>query len=92
MRRCVELATLRRRELENLLLAEQGGLARILEVVRIGTAPQWKVRREVEQIVEEAVGRLQFLAACVRGVEADQARVRADRNVVRRGDRREIET
>jgi hypothetical protein len=85
MTRYVELAALSRRELENLLLAEQGGLARILQVVHTCTEPPWNVRREVERIVEGAVDRRPFLAAHLRGVEADQARLQADRNAVRWG-------
>jgi hypothetical protein len=85
MTRYVELAALRRRELENLLLTEHGALARILEVVRTCTEPQWKVRREAERIVEEAVDRRPFRVAYARGVEADHARIRAERYAVRWG-------
>ena len=63
MTRYVDLAGLSRRELENLLLTEHGALARILAAVRSCTEPQWKVRREVERIIEEAVDRRPFVVA-----------------------------
>ena len=83
MTRYVDLASLSRRELENLLLTEHGALARILAVVRCDAEPQWKVRREVERIVEEALDRRPFVVACTRGTEADLGRIRASRNAVR---------
>ena len=83
MTRYVDLAALSRRELENLLLTEHGALSRILAAVRDWTEPQWKVRREVERIVEEAVDRRPFVVAYTRGSEADLGRIRASRNAVR---------
>ena len=83
MTRTVSLASLSRRELENLLLTEHGALARILHAVRSWTEPQWKVRREVERIVEEALDRRPFAAAYTRGLEIDLGRIRACRNAVR---------
>jgi len=81
--RYLDLAALSRRELENLLLTEHGALARILTAVRSCTQPQWKVRREVERIVEEAVDRRPFVVAYERGTTADHGRVQACRNAVR---------
>ena len=81
----VELAAPGRREVENLPLTEHGALARIPEVVRICTESPWKVRREVERVVEGAVDWRPFLVASVRGADADRARIRADRHAVRRG-------
>jgi hypothetical protein len=81
--RHLALASLTRRELENLLLTEHGALARVLEVVRENTRPDWKVRREVERIVDEAVDRRPFVVAFARGAEADLGRIRATRNAVR---------
>ena len=83
MTRYVDLAALSRRELENLLLTEHGALARVLTAVRSSTEPQWKVRREVERIIEEAVDRRPFVVAYTRGAEADLGRIRASRNAVR---------
>jgi hypothetical protein len=83
MTRYVDLAVLSRRELENLLLTEHGALVRILEAIRTCTEPQWKVRREVERIVEEAVDRRPFVAAYARGIDADRGRIRVQRNAVR---------
>ena len=83
MTRYVVLAALSRRELENLLLTEHGALARVLAAVRSSTEPQWKVRREVERIIEEAVDRRPFVVAYTRGAEADVDRLRASRNAVR---------
>jgi hypothetical protein len=83
MTRRVELAALTRRELENLLLTEHGALSRVLEAVRENTKPEWKVRREVERIVDEAVDRRPFVVAYARGVEASFDRIRASRNAVR---------
>jgi trehalose-6-phosphatase len=81
--RYVDLAALSRRELENLLLTEHGALARILTAVRSCTEPEWKVRREVERIIEEAVDRRPFGVAYERGAAADLVHVRACRNSVR---------
>ena len=83
MTRYVDLAALTRRELENLLLTEHGALARILAVVRSCTEPQWRVRREVERIVEEAVDRRPFVVAYERGTAADLGRIQSCRNAVR---------
>ncbi len=80
MTRYVDLATLSRRELENLLLTEHGALSRVLGAVRTCTEPDWKVRREVERIVEDATDRRPFVVAYVRGAEADLRRIRAGRN------------
>jgi hypothetical protein len=81
--RFVSLAALSRRELENLLLTEHGALARILAAVRSCTEPQWKVRREVERIIEEAVDRRPFAVAYERGTAADLSHIQASRNAVR---------
>ena len=83
MTRYADLAALSRRELENLLLTEHGALSRVLEAVRSWTEPQWKVRREVERIVEEAVDRRPFVVAYERGTAADLGRIQACRNAVR---------
>ena len=83
MTRYAVLAALSRRELENLLLTEHGALARILAAVRSCTEPQWKVRREVEHIVEEAVDRRPFVVAYERGRAADLGHIQASRNAVR---------
>ena len=83
MTRYVDLAALSRRELENLLLTELGALSRVLAAVRNCTEPQWKVRREVERIIEEAVDRRPFVVAYARGSEAYLDRVRASRNAIR---------
>jgi hypothetical protein len=83
MTRYVDLAVLSRCELENLLLTEHGALVRILEAIRTCTEPQWKVRREVERIVEGAVDRRPFVAAYARGIDADRGRTRVQRNAVR---------
>jgi hypothetical protein len=83
MTRHVELAALTRRELENLLLTEHGALSRVLEVVRENTRPEWKVRREVERIIEDAVDRRPFVVAYTRGTQVDLGRIRARRNAVR---------
>ena len=83
MTRYVNLTSLSRRELENLLLTEHGALARILDAVRSWTGPQWKVRREVERNVEEALDRRPFAVAYARGLEEDLGRIRACRFVVR---------
>lgn len=91
MTRYVDLAVLSRRELENLLLTEHGALVRILKAIRTCTEPQWKVRREVERIVEEAVDRRPFIVAYGRGVDVDRARFRNHRTAVRWGRWGEIE-
>jgi len=83
MTRHVELYALTRRELENLLLTEHGALSRVLEAVRANTRPEWKVRREVEQIVGEAVDRRPFVVAYTRGLTADLRRISASRNAIR---------
>ena len=83
MSRTVSLASLSRRELENLLLTEHGALARILDAVRNWIEPQRKVRREVERIVEEVLDRRPFVVAYSRGLEEDLGRRRASRNAVR---------
>jgi len=83
MTRHVELAALTRRELENLLLTEHGALSRVLEAVRENTRPEWKVRREVERIIEDAVDRRPFVVAYTRGTQADLGRIRDCRNAVR---------
>jgi hypothetical protein len=81
--RFVDLALLSRRELENLLLTEHGALSRVLAAVRSYTELQWKVRREVERIIEEAVDRRPFVVAYTRGSETNLGRIRASRNAVR---------
>ena len=83
MTRYVDLAALSRRELENLLLTEHGALTRVLAAVRNSTEPQWRVRREVERIIDEAIDRRPFVVAYTRGTEADLGRIRACRNAVR---------
>jgi len=83
MTRHVELAALTRRELENLLLTEHGALSRVLEAVRENTRPEWKVRREVERIIEDAADRRPFVVAYTRGTQVDLGRIRARRNTVR---------
>jgi len=83
MTRRVELAALTRGELENLLLTEHSALSRVLEAVRKNTRPEWKVRREIERIVDEAVDRRPFVVAYTRGAEATPGQIRASRNVVR---------
>ena len=83
MTRHVELASLTRRELENLLLTEHRALTRILGAVRENTRPDWKVRREVERVIDEAVDRRPFVVAYARGAEADLGRARATRNARR---------
>lgn len=83
MTRYVNLASFSRRELENLLLTEHGALARVLDAVRSWTEPQWKVRREVERIIEDALDRRPFAVAYVRGLEEDLDRIRACRNATR---------
>jgi trehalose-6-phosphatase len=80
MSRYVELSSLSRRELENLLLTEHGALARVLEAVRSTTEPNWKVRREVERIIEEAVDRRPFVVAYARGSAVELSRTHARRN------------
>jgi hypothetical protein len=79
----VNLSSLTRRELENLLLAEHGALTRVLVAVRSATEPTWKVRREVERIIGEAVDRRPFVVAYARAAESDGARVRTARNADR---------
>lgn len=91
MTRYVDLAALSRRELENLLLTEHGALARVLEAVRSCTEPQWKVRREVERIIEGAVDRRPFVVAYTRGSEAELGRARANRNAAQWGRWKEAE-
>ena len=83
MSRYVDLAALSRRELENLLLTEHAALARIVAAIRSFTEPRWKVRREVERIIEEAVDRRPFVVAYERGTAADLDRIQACRNAVR---------
>jgi trehalose-6-phosphatase len=83
MTRYVDMSALSRRELENLLLTEHGALARVLATVRNCTQPQWKVRREVERIIEEAVDRRPFVVAYERGTAADLGHIQACRNAVR---------
>ena len=83
MTRYVNLASLSRRELENLLLTEHGALTRLLDAVRNWTEPKWKVRREVESVVEGALDRRPFTVAYARGLEQDLGRIRACRNAVR---------
>jgi hypothetical protein len=85
MTRCVCLAALSRRELENLLLTEHAALSSVLTAVRANTEVRWKVRREVERIVEETVDRRPFVVAYVRGAEADLERQRSDRNAAQWG-------
>lgn len=89
MTRQVEPAGLSRRELENLLLTEYGALSGILRAVRDFTDPQWKVRREVERIVEEAVDRRPFIVAYVRAAEVDRTPRHTARNAARWGKWRE---
>ncbi len=92
MTRYVDLAVLSRRELENLLLTEHGALVRILEAIRTCTEPRWRVRREVERIVEEAVDRRPFVVAYARGIDDDRGRFRVHRNAARWDRWGEIET
>ena len=83
MTRHVLHAALTRRELENLLLTEHGALTRVLEAVRDNTRPEWKVRREVERIIDQAVDRRPFVVAYTRGAETEIGHLRASRNAVR---------
>jgi hypothetical protein len=83
MSRRVELSSLSRRELENLMLTEHGALTRVLEAVRSTTEPNWKVRREVERIVEETVDRRPFVVAYERGAQTEAERRLAARNSAR---------
>ena len=83
MTRHVLLAALSRRELENLLLTEHSALTRVLEAVRDNTRPEWKVRREVERIIDQAVDRRPFVVAYTRGAEMELGRLRASQNAVR---------
>jgi len=77
----VSLAALNRQELENLLLTEHAALSAVLEAVRSHTETRWKVRREVERIIQEAVDRRPFVVAYTRGAEADLERHRVNRNM-----------
>ncbi len=83
MTRYVNLASLSRRELENLLLTEHCVLARVLDAVRSWTDPNWKARIEVERIIGDAVDRRPFSVAYTRGLEEDLDRIRAWRNAIR---------
>jgi len=76
----LKLADLNRRELENLLLTEHGLLRRILDVIREGTKPEWKVRRDIEQLLEDAYDKRPFRVALVRGMVTSRERDRAYRN------------
>jgi hypothetical protein len=79
----VELSMLNRRELENLILTEHGALTRILEAVRSSTDPNWKVRREVERIVQETADRRPFIVAFRRSAESEVATRRSGLNARR---------
>ena len=79
----LNLSDLSRRELENLLLTVQGAYLRTLRAVRIYAEPGWKVRREVERIVEETVDRRPFAQAVVRLNETRLERARVAANAVR---------
>ncbi|HEV2449658.1 MAG TPA: hypothetical protein VGU43_04515 [Thermoplasmata archaeon] len=76
----VDLESLTRRELENLMLTEHGALTRILEAVRMYSEPGWKVRREVERIVKEAADRRPFAVAFQRSADATLSELRSDSN------------
>ncbi len=80
MTRTVELAQLSSRELEDLLLTEHGLLSRVLKLIREETKDDWRIRRKVEQLVEQAADRRPFVAAYVRAEERKLAEAAADRN------------
>ncbi len=80
MTRVLDLSSLSRRELENLILTEHGALSRVLRAIRESTTEDWKVRRAVERIVEEAVDRRPFVVAYIRSGESKAAELAAQRN------------
>jgi len=75
----LRLADLTRRQLEDLILTEHGLLRRVLEAVREHTKDDWKVRREVERIVNKAQDRRPLRVAVMRA--GDGAKERRDRDV-----------
>ncbi|HEV2166102.1 MAG TPA: hypothetical protein VGS23_03870 [Thermoplasmata archaeon] len=92
MSRVVDLSLLSRRELENLALTEHGLLARILKAIRDGTEEGWRLRREIEDIVDRAMDRRPLVAAYVRSSEAQIERARAERNAAQWERWLEVET
>jgi len=76
----LNLSDLSRRELENLLLTVQGAYLRTLEAVRTHAEPNWKVRREVERIAQEAIDRRPSVLAFVRFTETRLERGRGAAN------------
>lgn len=79
----VRLADLTARERDNLLLTTVGALQRVLAAVRENTEPGWRVRREVERIVDEAQDRRPFTVAFERGIEIAHDERRVERNAER---------
>ena len=83
MTRTINLSDLDRRALENLILAEHGLLRRVLEAVREYTEDDWRVRREVERVVDEYQDRRPILYAIVRTKVTSLERSNAERNAER---------
>lgn len=76
----VDLSLLTRRQLEDLLLTEHQALRRILAIVRGGNASSWRIRRDVDQVVDQARDRRPFTVAYLRTAERDLETSRATRN------------
>lgn len=83
MTRMVNLSSLTRRELKNMLLTEHGAPTRILDTLRTETEPTGKIRREVERIIEEVVDRRPFAVDHVRAAGPDDTRIRSSRSAGR---------
>ena len=61
MSEAVELRLLSRRELENVILLLQGYASRLNETVEEFTKPEWRVRKELDQVRAKFGPRFQFV-------------------------------
>ncbi len=81
----VALDALSEPQKDALLLTTFSLLHRLLDAVRENTEPGWKVRREVEKLVEEAADRRPFRLALERSYGRTLEANRAARNAARWG-------
>ncbi len=78
--RQIDLSLCSRDELVHMLRAEHEALGQVLKIVRERVPEHFRVRKDIEELVEKATDQRPFLATYVRSAEADLERERANRN------------
>jgi hypothetical protein len=79
----LRLSDLNRRQLEDLTLTTHGLLTRIIKLVRENTKPEWRLRRELEELIDETYDKRPLRESFVRGAldqrDADRAYINEER-------------